>query len=125
MTQTWDDDVHHLTFNAATAITSPKHADVDSAVTVPAAQTHATSMFTANSQTRLIGIFCKAAAVAGTVVISDKDDNALHTFEITTAQETKIQMLPQGGMKLLKGGFRVTTTGNNTILLFFAFSLQS
>jgi hypothetical protein len=122
---TWDEDVHFITFNAATAITSPNVADIDSATTVPAGQAHATSIFTANSQTRLIGIVCKAAAVAGTVVISDSASTTLHTFEITTAQETKIQMLPRGGMKLPKGGFRVTTTGANTILLFFAFSLQS
>jgi hypothetical protein len=79
-------------------------------------------MFSSSAATRLIGIVCKAAAVAGTVVISDSADTTLHTFEITTAQETKIQMLPRGGMKLPRGGFRVTTTGNNTILLFFAYS---
>jgi len=124
----YDENIRSFrTAPGAVTATYPSSANIDSATVMADSQTYAASYWASTDYPRLLQIICvpDAAGVpsAGTVLIIDNTPTVpvtILTFGFAADALNKIVTFPEGGIRMPKGGFGVTTTGNDGFIFVFS-----
>ena len=117
----YDENIRYFVTTGSRSAAFPLAVNIDSgtALASNAAFDAAGGFWTTDSSPRLLQIICLTATpTAANILILNTAGSTVLTIPIAANAANKIYTFPEGGVKMPKGGFGVTTTASSYMFIF-------